>query len=423
MRGPRLSRVILVVLLAFGCSKAADPFDTASLSRPITFDEFQRIVLAGAVRVEVELLPSSTNGVAIAAEVEIEQEEAGEDEEIESRALRFENLVVSDTECRGTLILAPNFAVSFDAAATDFEAERDVGLTCRAFVMRVQDALAAGVMPEVEAERDPLAAPQAPDDPAFAAAELELEGGEFGPEVELDVDADNLQPCSTVAGAPAGCLAVLRVLNVPIVLQDDVTEFEADLPGARADFEGVVTDVERPSASCTVGTVTLDDGTVVRLVAATEIENESGDDDVLDDLCEVEDALSAGRRVEAEGEGMLESSSPRTIVAAEVEFELEDEDEDVDREGTVKAGSVIVNADGTGSFVLVSGTREIRVSVGRFTEIDQNSGSDDERLESLAALRDALEDGAVVEARARGVTAQGDPSMLLADEVRLRVRN
>ena len=420
MRGPRLSRVILVVLLTFGCSKAADPFDTASLSRPLTFDEFQRI-LAGAVRVEVELLPSSTNGVAIAAEVEIEQEEAGEDEEIESRALRFENLVVSDTECRGTLILAPNFAVSFDAAATDFEAEGDVGLTCRAFVMRVQDALAAGVMPEVEAERDPPASPQAPDDPAFAAEELELEGGEVGPEVELDVDADNLQPCSTVAGAPAGCLAVLRVLNVPIVLQDDVTEFEADLPGARADFEGVVMDVERPSASCTVGTVTLDDGTVVRLVAATEIENDSGDDDVLDDLCEVEDALSAGRRVEAEGEGMLESSSPRTIVAAEVEFELEDED--ADRDGTVKAGSVIVNADGTGSFVLVSGTREILVSVGRLTEIDQNSGSDDERLESLAALRDALEDGAVVEARARGVTAQGDPSMLLADEVRLRVRN
>ena len=332
MRGPRLSRVILVVLLAFGCSKAADPFDTASLSRPITFDEFQRIVLAGAVRVEVELLPSSTNGVAIAAEVEIEQEEAGEDEEIESRAQRFDNLVVSDTECRGTLILAPNFAVSFEAAATDFEAEGDIALTCRAFVTRVQDALAAGENPEVEAERDPLAAPQAPDDSAFAAAELEIEGPRFGPEVELDVDADNLQPCSTVASAPAGCLAVLRVLNVPIVLQEDVTEF-----------------------------------------------------------------------------------------AAEVELELEDED--VDREGTVKAGSVIVNADGTGSFVLVSGTREFVVSVGGRTEIDQNSGSDDERLESLAALRDALEQGAVVEVRARGVTAQGDPSMLLADEVRLRVRN
>jgi hypothetical protein len=321
----------LVALLVIGCSDAVSPFDAAS---------FEQALIAGAVRVEVELLPSSTSGgVAVAAEVEIEQEEAGKEEQIESRALRFENLVVSDTECKGLVILAPNFAVSFDAATTEFEAEGDADLTCRAFVARVEAALAAGENPEVEAERDPPAAPQAPDDPAFAAAELELEleGDRSEPEVELDVDADNLQPCSTVADAPAGCLAILKVLNVPIVLQAGATEFETDLPAARADFDG--------------------------------------------------------------------------------------EDEDVDREGTVKAGSVVVNADGTVSFVLVSGTGEILVSVGPGTEIDQDSGSDDERLESMAAVGDALEEGAVVETRARGVIVEGHPPMLLADEVRFRVRN
>jgi hypothetical protein len=336
MRRLRFPTATLVALLAIGCSDAAGPLDAASLSRQITFGEFEQTVIAGAVRVEVELLPSSTSGgVAVAAEVEIDQREAGEEEEIESRALRFENLVVSDTECKGLVILAPNFAVSFDAATTEFEAEGDDDLTCRAFVARVEAALAAGENPEVEAERAPPAAPQAPDDPAFAAAELELEGVRSEPEVELDVDADNLQPCSTVADAPAGCLAILKVLNVPIVLQAGVTEFEAELPAARADFE----------------------------------------------------------------------------------------DEDVEREGTVKAGSVVVNADGTGSFVLVSSTREILVSVGPGTEIDQDSGSDDERLESMAAVGDALEEGAVVETRARGVILEGLPPMLLADEVRFRVRN
>lgn len=327
---------LLGTALTAACGDASGPGAGPQFSRQITFDEFQQNVAAGAVRVEVELLPLTLTGPPVAEEVEIQEpEDLSDDEELESRAVRFESLEVTESVCRGTLVLAPDFRVQFDGETTEFDGGdhrefwgEDHQLTCTDFVTRVQAALDAGRAPVVEAERDAPAEPQAPDDPTFVATELELEGEHRSeaPELEINVDGDNLLDCSTLESAPDGCIGVLKVLTVAIALVEGVTEFESELPtaGEKVDFEGEVTAVERMGESCVLGSVTLDDAVTVRLVAGTEIKDDSHDGEQLSDLCEVEEALNSGAVIEAEGEGLVEDSDQRVIIASEVEFQAED---------------------------------------------------------------------------------------------------
>lgn len=344
MRKVSVIVTLLGAALTAACSDASGPAAGPQFSRQVTFDEFQQTLIDGAVRVEVELFPLTPTGAPVAEEVEIQEpDDLSEEEELESRAMRFENLDLAGDVCRGTLVLAPDFRVQFDGATTEFAGEDDrefegehhgdfgwgdhrefAGedqLTCAAFVTRIQAALDAGQAPVVEAEREPPAAPQAPDDPTFVAAEFEIEDRDHrseAPELEINVGLANLLPCDELDPAPDGCIGVLKILNVAIALVEDVTEFESELPGAteEIDFEGVVTAVERMGESCALGSVTLDGEVTVRLVAGTEIKD--------GDLCRVEQALSTGVVIEAEGEGLVEDADERMIIATEIEFEAED---------------------------------------------------------------------------------------------------
>src|SRR5207244_13242837 len=94
-----------------------------------------------------------------------------------------------------------------------------------------------------------------------------------------------------------------------------------DLEGVRG-FEGLVQSVDQ-----TAQTVTLKDGTVIRIVAGTEFDAREGDeDDHLASLAAVQDALTAGKTVQAEGRGLVDSANPLTIDAIRIEFEVEGED-------------------------------------------------------------------------------------------------
>ncbi len=75
-----------------------------------------------------------------------------------------------------------------------------------------------------------------------------------------------------------------------------------------------MTHVARAGESCLLGSVTLGDGRVVALTAATEIANHSGDEDQLNDLCQVEAALAAPG---------ASAADVRRILAAEVEFKVQ----------------------------------------------------------------------------------------------------
>jgi len=333
MRSRSVPPVALGVALLAACAAPSDQGANSPLfSRPITFDEFNQTLTTGAARLEIELQAPIASAPAIAREVEIQEaDDLGDEESVEAAAIRFEDLETSATECRGSIVLGP-FSVQFDATTTDFEGDEEEDLTCAQFVERVQAALAAGGSPVVEAERPAPAEPQAPDAGTFAATELKLEGDDDeDAEVEINVNADNVLACSSLASPPTGCVGVLQVLGVAIALVDGVTELESEVENDEMedeDFEGVVTAVAREGTSCTLGSVTLAGGTVVRLVAETEFKGDSGDDEELADLCAVEAALAAGTEVEADGKGLVTGDSPRTILASEVEFEAEEESDD-----------------------------------------------------------------------------------------------
>ncbi|MGH7700754.1 MAG: hypothetical protein ACREMJ_09600 [Gemmatimonadales bacterium] len=315
-----LTKIVPILTVAGGavaaaCGDGTGPAAAPQFSRQITFPEFGTRLTQGPARLEIELLPTGL----VAREIEIKDpSELNDEEEIESRVTA---ITVAGDE--GTLTLAlGGLAVRF-TAATEFEAD-DADLTFAEFVARVEAALAAGREPAMEAERLPPAEPQAPDDPSFVAREVKLDDDdEEEAELELNVDGDNVAECATLTDAPAGCTGAVRVLGLGVAIVEGVTELEAeaeDLQG-EVEFEGLVQSVDAAA-----GSVTLEDGTVIRIVAGTELESESGDADQLGSLADVAAAVALGAVVEADGEGVVESTDPRTLVAIEIEFEVEDDE-------------------------------------------------------------------------------------------------
>ncbi len=356
-----------------------------AFSRTITLPEFEDILINGPTRVEIKLV----NGSLVAREVEVkESEDLMDEEEIESR--------ITAIDPAGNLTLAlGGLVVGFDAG-TQFEAEDGQHLTMQEFVTRVQDALAAGENPPVEAKRNPADAPQDPDDATFLATELELDDEADEDEIEINVDADNL---AITATPPPD--AILTVLNLPIELDvtGGVTELEAEIDDDRreeVDFEGMVASVNGSS-------FTLTDGTVVEIVDGTE--NEHCDDhDELCSLAEVEQALAAGFLVEAEGEGVVTGTDPLTIAASEVEFEIEDDDDDLP--GDLEFEDRVASVDVAGrTLTLANGTI---VQVANDQLID-HSGD----LLTLQTASDAVDAGRNVEAEGDAELVDAGPPMVL----------
>src|SRR5438034_578704 len=172
-------------------------------------------------------------------------------------------------------------------ADTRFRAEgdRESSLTRDAFVARVTAELAAGGHPAVKAERAAPATPQAPDDPVFTAAELKLDDEADRPEIEMNVTAANLTINSM--SPPDGFITVLN-LKIGVTAE---TELKAEDPERtdEVEFEGQVQSVDLGAQS-----FTLTSGTVVKIVAGTEIEAEDGDEEHLGTLQAVQAALGAG---------------------------------------------------------------------------------------------------------------------------------
>jgi hypothetical protein len=312
--GLALAAVVLSAAVWAGCDRgttATGPSPTTGptqFSERITLPELRERLLQGPVRLEIEVLP----GGLVAREVEIEDpEDLFDDEKVESRIAAIDDAVGAVTLALGGLVVTYTDATRFRDEGRD--------LTRAEFVARVRAALDAGMRPPVEAKRRPAPEPQAPDDPAFVALELRLDDEADEPRIEINADGDNL----VVNDAPPPD-AWVAVLGLRIEIRAGVTELEAKRAevGGRVEFEGRVAAVN-PGA----GTLTLADGTVIRIVAGTEIED-ADDEDELGSLDAVAQALAAGLPVEAEGKGVLESATPRTIVAIEIEFELEDDVED-----------------------------------------------------------------------------------------------
>jgi hypothetical protein len=311
---------LLFALFQTGCDHLATGPRTAlpaQFSSDITLPDLQSHLGTGTARVDVRLIP----GTLTARRVEIEEpEQLARREEIRSAVT-----AISASGDHGAVTLAlGGLQVAF-TAATRFRPDDGDGsqsaMALADFVARVQAALAAGRHPEIKAFREPPSSPQAPNDPTFVASELKLDEGGDHPLLRLNVTGANL---ATNATPPPDAFLNVLGLSIALDVSGGTTKLQIEnqeLEGV-GEFEGIVQAVDQ-----TAQTVTLKDGTLVRIVAGTEIEAKDGhdDDDHLTSLAAVRAALDAGKTVKAEGRGLVETTSPLTLAAIRIEFEVKEQ--------------------------------------------------------------------------------------------------
>lgn len=186
-----------------------------------TFQDLVDAVGTEVARLEIDLSP----GTLVALEVEFERGEALDEEEIESA---IQAITVDEEARTGTLTLRlGGLTVEFAETTTEFEGEESE-LTFDQFIAQVREALEADQLVPVEAKRPPPAsngspAAQAPDDPTFAATELELED-DLEDELEVNVTAGHL------SAATGGLDGTITVFGLPIEVRtsDGTTRIELE---------------------------------------------------------------------------------------------------------------------------------------------------------------------------------------------------
>jgi hypothetical protein len=328
----RLAGLTAPFILA-ACDQPADPagsLDHVAFSRQITLPTAQGILAAGPTRVKIDVIPG---GLTARRVVLKQDEQLSRPERIDSRVMK---LAVATSGSADTLLLELGGIRVVVNSSTVFRGEDEDPATPTEeseFVMRLQTLLAAGHHPFVEVRRPPPAAPQAPGDSSFVAQELRLDEAADRPSIEMNVAAANFIPNM---GTPPPD-AWLKVLSRKIELRvsDGTTRIEQQGPRTTGElrFDGRVKSVD-----LTANTATLTDGTLLRIVAGTEIEAGEGpdgreedgpgarDDGTLGSIAAVQTALAAADTVVARGEGLLESMSPRTFDVIEVRFQIKEVD-------------------------------------------------------------------------------------------------
>jgi hypothetical protein len=222
---------------------------------------------------------------------------------------------------------------------------------------------------------------------------------------------------SAVVVATAACsdAAWLYALGLTIEVRS-ATELEADDDDrSEGEVEGIVASVDLGT-----GRVTLAGGAVIRVTDASAFDDghDAGDDEHLTSLAAVQAALDAGQTVKAEAHGAVESTSPVTILAHEVEFEVEDETggDGNGRQGQgVEFEQAVQSADpGAGTFTLANG-----VTV-KLTDATVISGRGD--LFTLQAVADAKAAGKLVRAEGTAIVeSAGPPATIVALTVKWEV--
>ena len=320
------ARALFAVLLLAGCDQNAtdpQPATPAQFFRNVSLTDLQNSLKTGTARVEVSIIP----GGLVARRVEIEQaKEIAKPEEVRGQitAITWSGGHGIATLKVGGLQIAFDSSTSFHPRLSPSNPEGTAGHghhgkpTVADFVTRIQAQLAAGHHAGVTARRNPAAQPQAPDDASFTASELQFDGGADHPFVALNVSAASL---TTNPAPPPDAWLKLLGFQLELRVSDRTTQLKIENPrlqGVRG-FEGIVQAVDQ-----TGGTVTLEDGTIIRIVAGTELEPKAGpDDNRLTSLADVAAALAAGKTVGAEGKGLVDATSPLTLDAIKIEFEVE----------------------------------------------------------------------------------------------------
>jgi hypothetical protein len=391
-----------------------------ALSRSLPLDTLAHQIDSTPQRVEINL----ADDTLLALQVELKTA----DELTRDESVRGQVTAISATGDAGTLTLAiGGLQVSF-GTATAFRSAWGMMLSQSDFVAQVQAALDAGGPIFVRATRPAPAEPQAPDDASFAASEIRVTDCLTAPKLELNVGSANF-----ALNDPPPPNAYFNVLGLAIAV-DSATRIRSDVNHRHeAEVRGLVASVD-----LTDSTVTLDDGTVIVIVADTRIEDESHrgwgrggwdrggwdrggwerewDASRLGSLDSVAAAVAAGDSVKAEAEGVVDSTDATRFIAREVEFERVTSDHGrthrrdcatlAQYSGTVDSVSV-----GDNTFVLGDGTivkltdRTVILSWGT--------------ISNLQAVADSLAAGSTVTAQGVAVVdSVGPPALLMAVTVK-----
>ncbi len=364
----------------------------------ITLLSFQREVTETASRVEVVLLGDGL----VAREVAIKSGEVlGTAERIHGHITGFEpsdagGVLKLDI---GNLQIAFNRETGITAHGTDGELDIDT------FIARVTAALAEEHYPAVVALRNPPDAPQAPDDTVFVASRLKLGGEGEGRIIAVNIDGDNL--IRNDDPPPDGWLAILG-LRIELRVSEGITNIKKERDDVAVErFEGVI-----ESANLGRHSFTLRNGTVVRLVAETEIKYEVGDEHRLGSLEEVARAINAGHTVFAAGAGVVEGTEPLRLVAIAVVFEVAPPPLE-DFEGVIKSIDLVDSTVTLEAGITIRITAE--TTIGCETYAANIMGS----LEEAAR---ALEEGHIVVAWGVGVVEEKEPPVIVARKIAFVLR-
>jgi hypothetical protein len=369
----------------------------AAFSVPISVEELRDEVVGGSVRLEIEL--HSVSAPLVASEVEVEEpEDLFDEEEIESRVT-----AVADGGAGALLTLELGGLEIEVGPGTRFRDERGGSeLAMTAFLDHLGDELSSGRRPAIEVKRPAPPEPQAPDDRSFFATKVRLNDESSEPEIEINADDDNVE----AVGPGQGVLRVLA-LEIEMDVAGGRTEIERETEDAfgEVDFEGLVSSVDVAGAS-----VTLHSGIVVRIVAGTRIDQDSGNDDRgLRSLPEVAQAVGDGLLVEVEGDAVAEA--PGVLVAIEVEFEVEDDADDVPGAIEFEGSVASVNLD-AGTFTITGG---LTLTVTERTRFESDGD-----LFSLAATAAAVDQELPVRVEGNAIGTPGG-GWLVALEVKVEV--
>lgn len=409
---------VLASVLATACDNASSGPRSAlpaQFSHDVSLPDLPT-QLTGPARVEVSVIP----GMLVARRVEIEEaDQLTKPERVRSRvtAITAGTDTATLTLELGGLQIAANASTRLHpddgdgGAHTTMSATSDDGgssMTLADFVARIQADLAAGGSPAVRATRQPPVSPQAPGDGSFLAATLQLDEGNNHPDIELNITGANL---TTNPTPPPD--AFLKVLGVSLELRvsDGTTKLRVEDQAAEGaeEFHGVVKSVDQ-----TAQTVTLMDGTIIRIVAGTDFDGREGsEDDHLTSLADVQAALTAGKTVKAEGRGVVDTMSPLTIDAIQIEFQVEGE--------PMPPAVMMVEFEDTVASVDVAGST-FTLGKGVVVTVTAQTKFDPEGLQTLQAVSDTLAKGARIRVEGVGtLTSVGPPPAITALFVELRV--
>jgi hypothetical protein len=374
---------------ACGLSDILAPETVALESFVQTMDvqSFQALVVESNAQVEVKLLP----GGLTASELSVSPSGTSDDERIQSRALTIE----AAAGVGSVRIMLGDLEISFDQSTRFWFGDDEVDF--ETFFAEVDGAIGAGFEPAIVAERPVPSGAQAPDDASFLARDIAV-AGDGRARLRVEIDADNLQwTTDPVEGEPDGLLNVLGI-SIQLRVSDGTTELESNDHDYEEveEFEGHVAAVQLDALS-----FTLTDGTTVRLVDRTEIDDHG--DRFITTLTAVGVALEEGREVVAWGKGAIESDDPLTLIAIKVAFKaLEEERPEVeDFEGLVTSADAAA-----GSFLLGDGV------VVRIVDRTEVIAYDDNSPATLTAVEDALANGRDVVAWGVGEVESEDPLVL-----------